>query len=38
CRNGDIIIPNLHTEVLPDDELLLFTKEDNITKAENLFL
>jgi len=38
CRNGDIIIPNPHTEVLPEDELLLFTKEKNITKAENLFL
>ena len=38
CRNGDIIIPNLHTEVLPGDELILFTKEKNISKAENLFL
>ena len=38
ARNGDIIIPNLHTEILPDDELLLFTKDENITKAENLFL
>ena len=38
CRNGNIIIPNPHTEVLPKDELLLFTKEKNIAKAENLFL
>ena len=37
-RNGNIIIPNTHTEVLSGDELLLFTKEKNITKAENLFL
>ena len=37
-RNGDIIIPNPLTEVLPADELLLFTKEKNIVKAENLFL
>ena len=29
---------NVHTEILPDDELLLFTKEKNIIKAENLFL
>ena len=38
CRNGNIIIPNPHTEVLPGDELLLFTKEKNILKSENLFL
>jgi len=38
CRSGDIIIPNSHTEILPGDELLLFTKEKNIIKAENLFL
>ena len=37
-RNGDIIIPNPHTEILPGDDLLLFTKEKNIQKAENLFL
>ena len=32
-RNSEIIIPNTHTEILPGDELLLFTKEKNITKA-----
>ncbi len=37
-RNGNIIIPNQHTEILPKDELLLFTKDKNILKAENLFI
>jgi len=37
-RSGDNIMPNQHTEILPGDELLLFTKEKNIIKAENLFL
>ena len=37
-RNGNVIIPNAHTEVLSGDELLLFTKEKNISKAENIFL
>jgi len=37
-RNGNIIIPNTLTEVLSGDELLLFTKDKNISKAENLFL
>ena len=32
-RNSKIIIPNQHTEVLPGDELLLFTKEKDISKA-----
>ena len=36
-RNGDIIIPNQHTELLPEDKLLLFTKDKNILKVENLF-
>jgi len=37
-RAGEIIIPNPHTEILSGDDLLLFTKEKNIQKAENLFL
>ena len=37
-RNSKIIIPNQHTEVLPGDELLLFTKEEDISKAESLFI
>ena len=36
-RNGNMIIPNPHTELHPGDELLLFIKEENISKAENLF-
>ena len=36
-RNGEMIIPNPHTEIHPGDELLLITKEENISKAENLF-
>ncbi len=36
-RNGEILIPNLHTELLPGDELLLMTKEESISKAESLF-
>tara|TARA_Y100000590_G_scaffold74743_1_gene82553 strand:+ start:2777 stop:4126 length:1350 start_codon:yes stop_codon:yes gene_type:complete len=37
-RNGDIIIPNPHSEIHKGDELLLFTKDEDIAKAENLFL
>ena len=37
-RNGEIQIPNPHTEIIPQDELLLFTKEVDIIKTENLFL
>ena len=36
-RNGEMIIPNPHTEIHPGDELLLITKEENIPKAEKLF-
>ena len=37
-RNGDIFIPNPHSEIHKGDELLLFTKDEDIAKAENLFL
>ena len=37
-RNGDVIIPNAHSEIQKDDELLLFTKDEDIAKAESLFL
>ena len=36
-RNGNIYIPDQHIEILPDDELLLFSKAKNIEKAESLF-
>ena len=36
-RNGSIYIPDQHIEILPDDELLLFSKAKNIEKAESLF-
>lgn len=36
-RNGEIIIPNPHTELQTDDELLIFTTKETISKAENLF-
>ena len=36
-RNSKMIIPNNHTEIYADDELLLITKEENIFKAEKLF-
>ena len=36
-RKGEIIIPNPHTEVQADDELLIFTTKETISKAENLF-
>ena len=36
-RNGSIHIPDQHIEILPDDELLLFSKAKNIEKAESLF-
>ena len=37
CRNNEMIIPNNHTEIYAEDELLLITKEENISKAEKLF-
>ena len=37
-RNGDVIIPNSHIEINKGDELLLFTKDEDIEKAESLFL
>ena len=36
-RNGKVKIPNQHSEILPDDELLLFSKAKNIEIAESLF-
>ncbi len=36
-RNGKSIIPDLNTHIQPHDELVVFTKEENIIKAENLF-
>ena len=37
CRNNEMIIPNNFTEILTEDELLVITKEENISNAENLF-
>jgi len=37
CRNNEIIIPNNHIEIYAEDELLLITKEENISIAEKLF-
>ena len=36
-RDNEIIIPNNHTELYAGDELLVITKEENISKAEKLF-
>tara|TARA_B100001029_G_C15049171_1_gene449404 strand:+ start:475 stop:1824 length:1350 start_codon:yes stop_codon:yes gene_type:complete len=36
-RNGEIMIPNNFTEILEGDELLIFTKDEFIFKAEKLF-
>jgi Trk K+ transport system NAD-binding subunit len=32
-----MIIPNNFTEILAEDELLVITKEENISNAEKLF-
>ena len=37
CRNSEMIIPNNLTEIFADDELLVITKEENISKTEKLF-
>ena len=37
-RNGKISIPDKHTEIQPEDELLLFSKAKNIEIAEDLFI
>ena len=37
CRNNEMIIPNNFTEILTEDELLVITKEENISNAEKLF-
>ena len=37
CRNSEMIIPNNLTEIFADDELLVITKDENISKAEKLF-
>ena len=36
-RGDKIEIPNPHSHIYPDDELLLFTKPDNLVSAERLF-
>ena len=36
-RNNKIIIPNFNTAINIDDDLILFVKPENISKAENLF-
>ena len=36
-RNGKTIIPDLNTHIQPHDDLIVFTKEESINKAENLF-
>jgi trk system potassium uptake protein TrkA len=37
CRNNKIIIPNNHTEIYAEDELLVITREENISIVEKLF-
>ena len=37
CRNNKMIIPNNHTEIYAEDELLVITKEENISIVEKLF-
>ena len=37
CRNNEMFIPNNFTEILAEDELLVITKEENISNAEKLF-
>ena len=37
-RNKKINIPDQHSEIHPGDELLLFSKSENIEIAENLFI
>ena len=37
CRNNKIIIPSNHTEIYAEDELLVITKEENISIVEKLF-
>ena len=37
CRNNQMIIPNNHTEIYAGDELLLITREENISIVEKLF-
>ena len=37
CRNNEMIIPNNHTEIYAEDELLVITKEESISKVEKLF-
>ena len=37
CRNNEIIIPNNHAEIYAEDELLVITKDENISKVEKLF-
>ena len=36
-RDNEIIIPKYHTEIYANDELLVITKEENISKVEKLF-
>ena len=36
-RGDRVEIPNHHSHIYPDDELLLFTKSDNVIAAERLF-
>ena len=36
-RNNSIIIPTYNTTINIDDDLILFVKPKNISKAENLF-
>ena len=37
CRNNEMIIPNNHTEIYAEDELLVITREENISIVEKLF-
>ncbi len=36
-RQGNIIIPNLNTNIKVNDKLLIFLKPQSISKVENLF-
>ena len=37
CRNNEMIIPNNHTEIYAEDELLVITREENISIVGKLF-
>ena len=36
-RNGDVLIPDGHNEILPGDRVVIFVTEKNVRKVEKLF-